>query len=114
MGIVNSCQILKSYLAGEASEEYMQGVIMNKQICKKPKTRQEKLRYSYWAILCFSGAIIISRIVAKPSNRWIWAFIIWGTVALLYVLKFIIFKDKVLGKEPEGEEGIMEDKSKSE
>ena len=65
-------------------------------------------------MLCFSGVIIISRIVAKPGSRWIWAFIIWGIIALLYVLKFFIFKDKVLGKESEGEEEIMEDKSKSE
>ena len=105
---------MKSYLAGEASEEYMQGVMMNKEIYKKPKTRQEKQRNACWAILCLSGAIIVPQVVTKPSSRWIWAFIIWGIIALLYVLKFFLFKDKVLGKELEGEEENMEDKSKSE
>ena len=83
-------------------------------VYKKPKTRQGIQRNACWAILCFSGIIIITRIVAKPSNPWVWAFIIWGILVLFYVLKFFIFKDKVLRKESDGEEEIMEDKRKSE
>jgi hypothetical protein len=36
-----------------------------------------------------------------------------GVIVLLHALKVFIFKEKVIGKESEGEEKVMENESKS-
>jgi uncharacterized protein YhhL (DUF1145 family) len=87
---------------------------MNDEIYKEPKTKQKELRDSYRTILVIAGVLIIVRLIENSGSRWLFGVsIVWGVIVLLHALKVFIFKEKVIGKESEGEEKVMENESKS-
>ena len=53
------------------------------------------------------------RLITDPGSRWLfWVCIVWCIIVFIHFLKVFVFKGKLLGKEPKGEEEILKNESK--